>query len=373
MASRELKILHISDFHFGHNRTKTSLITANLRTFMFPKVAEVDLVAITGDVFDNIVNMTSSSAGDTISFFVDLFMLLKAHNVKCIILQGTTYHDRNQLEVIRKLTIKLGVSQLCKVILVPKVYYDPDLEASFLYLPDDLPYKDKANLFKHIRKLLITIGGKVDYVLCHGMFDFACPVKLPNSYTPSDFYDICNKLVLCGHVHTPQIKENIIYAGSFDRLAHGEEGRKGFWMVEGIRATFIKNEEATKYITFTYPNEDIKQVLITHDRLIAKHFKANSSGYIRLIINDIHIRQTVRYHHREKYPNITLSFKQSKVVEAQSLSADAIDRIEPDEQLEAPNHKNLSKLVHNHLLTKGLDLAIPKIDEVINAANDIPS
>ena len=96
----------------------------------------------------------------------------------------------------------------------------------------------------------------VDLAVMHGMFEHQCPpgIKLP-THTASRYEAIVNRKVLIGHIHQASARGKIMAPGSFDRLCHGDEGKKGHWRMtlnpnpSQDTITFVENKMAMTYLT----------------------------------------------------------------------------------------------------------------------------
>ena len=198
-----LKIIHTSDWHFGHGRVDTDDTISDIRKYLFPKLVDADILVIAGDIFDNSISINSKDAASVLAFFVDVFYKCYEHNVILRILLGTFSHDRNQIKSIERLYSRFNIPLDFRYIDTIDVEYIAKVDTSFLYLPDNLPYKTKHEVFEQVDKLLIGADiSKVDYVINHGEFNHATYGYInDNAYDVSDFKDICKYLVLSGHIH----------------------------------------------------------------------------------------------------------------------------------------------------------------------------
>ncbi len=359
-----LAILHTADWHLGHSKTRTKEIALAIRKYLFPKIKEVKIVTLVGDITDTTISLSSSSSYILTALFIDLFYLLDRYNVVMRIVRGTIMHDRDQLQFVDKLLKRLPINPDVKVINKPSVEYIESLSSSFLYLPDDLPFQNKAALFRHVKQLLISTGGEVDYVLCHGMFDFTCKgFFIPDAYSVKDF-SFCKQLILAGHIHTPQNRNKVLYSGSFDRLSHNEEHKKGFYIV-GDKVEFIQNKDAILYKSITYPTSTIDKLYEVHSHFIDKTFKDVPYGYVRVFLDDVQLKQALRSYHNKCYPKILLTFKNTK----ERKASDDLTLLENREEmdLEPPTSANLPRLLTNYLSTyKKKTIPIERIKEVLD-------
>jgi DNA repair exonuclease SbcCD nuclease subunit len=335
-------ILHTADWHLGNIKVQTKYIASRLRKYLFPKIQDVEVIFIIGDIFDSIVNLNSEDAGIIYELFVDLFLLCSKHSVMIRIVQGTFSHDSNQLQILQSIIGKL------KVKLDVKIYYKMSIEIndkfSAIFIPDNLPFKNKHSMLKEMRKLLTTVSeDKVDYICIHGEFDFASHHFVSsNTYRHSDFSKFVKKKILCGHIHSPYQYKNIFYSGSFDRMRHNEESKKGFWVHDDDKSVFIENEEATKFITIDIDSSKKLSEILDHLTNIATSKFNTDKGYLRIKLSDIDLSQAIKQFFRKNYPWIECKIQKIDNTSEYKSSFDDIVC-----ELEEPNEKNLPVILSN--------------------------
>ncbi len=248
-----LRILSTSDIHIDVPRVAASIIADNFRAKILPHMTDdLDMLVIAGDLSDGALDMSGVASYELISLMQEIVRLAVEHNIIVRVLQGTFTHDRKQNQFF-----KLFTHQLVKVVTTIDVEVIESLGISVLYKPDDLPFKDAVVRIKTLLKDCSI--DKVDLFINHGYFSHLLPHGIPhvptNTLSYSDTKQFVKGIVLTGHVHTPGIYKNIVCNGSFDRLQHGEEEKKGFFLidysVENNRATvdFMDNELATIFKT----------------------------------------------------------------------------------------------------------------------------
>ena len=89
----------------------------------------------------------------------------------------------------------------------------------------------------------------------HGMFGYQLPLGVPiHHHDERRYLDLVEGYIFIGHVHTPSRYKRILAQGSYDRLAHGQEEEKGFYIVETSthgrekdRITFYVNKGAMPF------------------------------------------------------------------------------------------------------------------------------
>jgi hypothetical protein len=152
-----------------------------------------------------------------------------------------------------------------------------------------------------------------------------------------------------GHVHTKSQYGQVLYNGSFDRLAHNEEEDKGFFYIDKS-IKFIKNTDATlfKSIDLSHmPVEDKDAIIDTFTAIVEEVNDPTRLGYVRFIYPDVEIRQIVDKVVSDKYPNLKFSSKSSKVKPGLSLSENDLD-VNYCEDVDI-SEKNLPSLIYGFL------------------------
>lgn len=256
MTERPLRILSTSDWHLHHHRVPSAVIGERLRQVLFPLLADADLLFIEGDIFDSAIGLNDPDANDAVAFLLDLLGVCHQHQVTVRVLRGTISHDRTQPSLLPVLHGKYGFTNSLR-------YFDQvaleEVEPwglKLLYLPDDLPYASADDVLALVHTKLAELGWDgVDYALGHGYFQEILPPGVPHppriTYRAEQFTFV-RRLVLMGHDHHHAAFANVIYNGSFERLAFGEEHPKGLVRIvdDGTaHATFIPNPHATIFHT----------------------------------------------------------------------------------------------------------------------------
>ncbi len=200
------------------------------------------------------------------------------------------------------------------------------------------------------------------------MFDFACVgYQLDDTYTVSDFKQRCNHWVLSGHVHNPGSSGNVLYAGSFDRLSHNEEHRKGYYILDGS-PKFIENKLAIMYKTLTFKTSDVETMFLEYSDFVTAHFSGVAYGYLRVLLDDPQLRLAVKSFHQKSNSHILLTFKRST---DKSSGKKHLVKSNITTKLEAPTRSNLPKLVHSHLKLKKINIELDAVNEVLKPGGEV--
>lgn len=266
----KLSLAVVSDIHLGSKRNKTTDIINNL-VKAFPsndETSKLDIIFLAGDVFDRLLDYPDVDAMDINIWIYDFLTLCSRFNIIVRILEGTPSHDRFQSQAflnvahISKLPIDL------KYVKTLSIEYIEELDINVLYVPDEWETTTDKTL-DQVKELLQNKGlEKVDFAIMHGSFDYQVPPHLKKvpKHDSQEYLNIVKHYIFIGHIHNFTFHDRIIAQGSFDRLAHGEEGPKGH-----VRAVikndqkeffFIENESAKIYKTFKCYSLNLEETLI---------------------------------------------------------------------------------------------------------------
>jgi len=249
-----LRLYSISDIHLGHHRTPTEFIIGNLERLIpnTTQLDDIDLILIGGDVFDRLLDFNSRAAILIKRWMRSLIRACKQHDVVLRILEGTPSHDHKQnqwwLETNEMIGADVGyIDELAIEHIAP-------FGIDILWVPDE--WKPQGDdVWKDVCRLMEQKGlTHVDFCVIHGTMDHQVPkgLNLPHHLTQR-YLDITRHYVLTGHIHQSAVRDRCLTNGSFDRLCHGDEGKKGFWDVtispQGDHVVFIENRQAKVYNT----------------------------------------------------------------------------------------------------------------------------
>lgn len=310
MTNKDLSIVTTGDLHLGHAKVPTLHIVEKLRQYFFPYVEKAKLLTINGDIFQSALSLTSVDIKIIISFFISLLELCQKHDVTMRFLRGTSSHDRNQIESLMALYTKSMYTHDLKYFDTLSIEYIDKLDLRMCYIPEDLPYNSSDEIINKIKHLFSDAGwDSCDIILFHGYFEHMLPrglKKLPKITFNSRQFDGILKdtgYILCNHVHSKSVYKRIIYAGSFDRLAHGEEEAKGFFYIDNNGPHFITNDSAMAFNTIDLSTMTDKDAIVDkYKELVKKKFEDGILGHVRVIHPDISVRQILNKITNLNYP-----------------------------------------------------------------------
>jgi DNA repair exonuclease SbcCD nuclease subunit len=350
-----MRILALGDLHFGHRKISTKKIITDLERDFLPIIKDNDLVVITGDIFDKTLLFSCLDSRLVIAFFLRLFRLLQSLNCTLRIIRGTISHDGNQIGTIASLYKEYNFTFDFKYFNIIGIEYIEKFQKSFLYLPDNLPCKNAGHVIRIVKDKLRKLSmNKVDYVICHGTFRFALPfkkLKIRILYTRDIFKDIVNEKIICGHIHIPRTKANVIYTGSFDKLIFNERGKRGFFIIENDKVVFIENKNMSIFedVSWCDKFDKIESLKTIVDKLY-KH--QNYRGYIRFVNAPYDRKQGTLTYFYENFPNISVDFVNSKYLnkELDNINKDLLSY--SNSNLTIPTTANLSYLISEFISKK---------------------
>ena len=376
-----MKIVVLSDLHYGHRKVSGKHLHFNLIHYAYPEIEKCDLLILSGDTFHQLLDFNNPAASSIIQFFNDLFYMSLKYNFKIRILRGTYSHDRDQVKYIEKSSYKYMNEQKVDLKTYSEISIDEETVGSetirLLYLPDDLPYKNQNECMDAIYKLMESRKwDKVDMIVAHGYCQYVLPANSRGPavvYTAESLSSICKHVAVFGHVHTPSTKQFdnllIVYVGSFERMNHGEEERKGFITIDTKNWTveFKENKNTLKFMTYEPTIEGTEAIVDDFKRWL---FRVNLSdknvNYIRVKHNDTSLRQLLGRILREEYKAFKIVYTSESAKEKTTLVENALV-IKDDDNLVKPTEDNIVQLILDNIKERNLPvLSRSKVEQLWN-------
>lgn len=314
-----IKQIYISDIHFGKSHIDPLKLREDLLREIESEIQDTQIIFFCGDLFNQMLYLDHPSAYQAILFITGVFSLAKEHDVKVRFLRGTYTHDREQQRIIGGLGITGVDYKVINEIHIETIEHwnnNSSEKLKVLYLPDSLPYRNTAQIYNKVKELYTLVGwDKCDLIIGHGTFKHCFPenIKLPPChYTVEDINMIVSGYVVMGHIHTPSRRENVFYVGSFDRMSHGEEEKKGYLLGylhdHEWKFKFKENKNASLFITM-YPKGNNKDLLIKEVYTFIENKFPNKEGHLRIVHDDPEFKSIIINICRDKYPGIRVTFK----------------------------------------------------------------
>lgn len=277
MKNSKIVALTLSDVHLGHRRTPTSHIVKNIRTLVpnSPEMKDVDIIFISGDLFDRNISLSSDDTFDILEILGYLLKVCKKYDIVFRLLEGTPSHDWRQAKILDAVNNLIDQDIDAKWINTLCIEYIEKLGINVLYIPDEWN-SDNDVTWKDVQRTLHESSlEQVDFTIMHGQFPYQLPAHVKaNTHLPERYQSITKLLCFCGHVHIHSRCGNIVVPGSLDRLTHNEEHPKG--IIKSISyadghsdVEFIENTNAMKYITVDCCGLALDDALVKVDSIVS--------------------------------------------------------------------------------------------------------
>lgn len=304
MLNRPIRFSVISDIHLGHRRNSAQAIIKNLNAhFSNDKhISKLDVIFLAGDVFDDLLKHNSDDVPFIDAWVAKFLRLCHKYKVIVRVLEGTPSHDRAQSQTfitINEIHERNSGSHIdLKWVRELSIEHIDAFDIDVLYVPDEWRHSTQETLDEVHALMAEKELVQVDFSIMHGMFNYQMPSNIKNlpKHDEHAYMALTRHLIFIGHVHTHTRFESIIAQGSFDRLAMGEEGPKGF--VTAVvqpngdnEVTFIENVNACRFVTIDCSLEDveenIKRIDAVAQDLPGGSFVRLKSGYGNPILSNM--------------------------------------------------------------------------------------
>lgn len=313
IKKESIRYLVLSDIHLGHKRTQTKHIIESIRQLFngYKPRNDLDIIFLAGDVFDRLLDFSLHEVNEIVFWVHRLMAYCGANKIKLRVLRGTPSHDWEQSLIFRTIHSAAYNEVDFKYIDTLAVEIIEDLGLSVLYVPDEW-HNDTNETFRQSVKLVEENHlTQVDIAIMHGNFTYQLPVQAVKAprHNEQDYLNLVKYFISIGHIHTHSTFERILAQGSVDRLAHGEEEKKGCMeMVIHRDGTgeyyFIENKNAKIFKTITIKPKDVDGAIKQIERSI---YGLPIDSYIRLRASKQHPIIIGFEEVKRRFPNIVLS------------------------------------------------------------------
>ncbi len=360
LRKNAVELLVVGDVHLGHPNTPTTHILPNLRRILpdNAETAQLDVVIIEGDLFDRLLYLNNEHLSDIQHWVIRTLVLCKKHDIALRVLEGTPGHDMQQSKMFITLNEAYDIGADVRWVTKLSVEIHPTLGVSFLYLPDE--YGPPDICYEHAVRCLQENGlSQVDFVVMHGQFDYQLPPHVNEKAHSSALWQPLAKYnVFVGHVHQHSQNGNIIAAGSFDRLVHGDESPKGHVRVRisptehSIR--FVENKGAKRYDTVDCRGLSVEEAI---DKIRAHVAILPKGAWVRVWALRTDSITSAKDVLRLEYPDFTWDYKIEKPVENVTVDYSGL-ALTPDYQYVPIDltETTLPELLKARLVQNGLDV-----------------
>jgi len=300
---KDIKGVVLSDIHLGNSRNKTRDIVNNMIAEI-SRHTDVDMIILAGDLYDRILSFGSDEAITSIAFMTWLVDFSKKNDIILRLLEGTPSHDFGQCAVFEEM---FGNDKDIDFRYVSDIEVETisKFNINILYVPDEArkTVEETMHVIDTLRE-----GKDIHIAVMHGQFHYQLPFKLESSFE-EDRFKFVEYFIFIGHVHEFNPKGKIIPQGSFDRLAHGNDGPKGYIRFRinpntGGSYKFIENKNAKLFDTIIIKTSDMTKA----SAQLQKKLLGYPSDYLRIEVRDESIDTTVLVDLARKH-NVTLTVK----------------------------------------------------------------
>lgn len=292
--SNYLRCGFLSDVHLGNNLTKTDFIISNLNKHLpdNENTQELDILFITGDLFDKALMLTDPDSFAVKVWIYRLLNLCKKRDIVLRVLKGTPSHDWEQCGYFELINNKAKIGADVKYFSDIDIEFNERFGISILYVPDNCRV-DTETIYKDVvGKLSEHNLTQVDAGIMHGTFDFQLPeIANIDKHVSDRYLDLVKYFIVAGHIHQPNRKKHLYIPASFDRLCHGDEGFKGWMLLDcyhgdekfkKVKLTRIENKDAKRFDTVDVRKLELEDAI----EKIENHAKSlPDQSYIRIYSN----------------------------------------------------------------------------------------
>ncbi len=379
-----IKIVAVSDLHFGNPRIDALGLYEKLKKYLYPELVDAHIVFICGDLYDQLLTVSSKSHRYAVQFITDLLRASSKTGMQIRLLHGTYTHDRDQLTVLQTAAPKSARFEVINNIHAEDItdirngdsVYPGSL--SVAYIPDNLSFKKSEEVIEHLNNVLKCLGkSNVDLLIGHGTFEHVIPPdsghRPPCLYRREQFTNLVSGLVIMGHIHIHGKTDNVHYCGSFERMAHGEEEDKGFYVFtkekddNTWKSRFVLNKDATRFITLQPEGPDMAATANDFIAKVKEKFPG-LRGFVRVLHQSTEVRALLHKTCAQNFPNIGYSSKSTgersaEKLDVSEITLDIFEDIKPDIH-------NLGDLTYKFLEERNLLDGITR-DRIVEAIDNL--
>jgi hypothetical protein len=370
----QYSIVATADYHWGAMNADKQLQESQF-ILDYLTSNKVDLFVICGDYFDHNLLVNSKAATNAMAFMQAVINISEDKGFNVVIMQGTTSHDYDQLEIFRSFENE-------KFKIIKETSVDESLPGlQCLYAPDENLISDDY----YIKYLDVINRDDLDIMFFHGTFDVnaigrSLKDNVPNVLFDYSYFNKKVKLMVGGHWHDGDNYGNMYYTRSPYRWKFEEDLPKGFIHIDYNTKTKkytlerIENENTDRYYSF-YVDTSLYTDINQYSQLLAdvKNMIKNGIEHVRIkititddkelnascidnLINEFQSSKQVKVVTENKYAK---KIKQ-KHIEENNEYADKFKYI-------FDNNNSVPSIYQKFILdTKGVDIPLEEIEAIIN-------
>lgn len=309
----------ISDIHMGAINPKTQYdIIRDQVILELYKLPRLDVVSINGDFYDHKTQKGTDMERYSNMLAQEFVNLCRAKQATLIIIQGTEFHDSNQLRSFSNYLVDNSID----IRIVERIQFEYVRNCRFLCIPE-LYHVDES-----VYRQVLDYSGIYDMALMHGTIAgsvYGDTVGNGRLFHIEDFHN-CVGPIFAGHIHTPGcFNRHFYYCGAPIRYQFGQEEDKGFYITcmnldTGMYDITFKKVQSFTYTTFTLNDlkyNDPKDIINHIDTLKRNH----NIDFIRIKF-DIPIPNTDRVILNNYYRNMRNYTIQYMDIEQEKMKKD---------------------------------------------------
>jgi len=231
----------LSDSHFGARSNSVEWLEIMLKWFYSDFLVKIkneyqpgDILIHCGDFFDNRQSINLNVVHESIKLFEELSKIFVDG---IYILAGN--HD-----VLRKTSNEISSLDVLKYIPNVNIFKDASKIENILFMPWQNSIEDEQTVLD---------SHDADYLFCHTNI---ANLKFDKHRKVEEGLSIDNlknyKRVFTGHIHTGQIKDNIVVVGNSYQMTRSDmNNKKGFYLIDFAtnELTFFENKTSPKFVS----------------------------------------------------------------------------------------------------------------------------
>lgn len=377
-----MRLLLFADIHVGS--IKDTNYCYNVITDIIEKEVifkKTDAVIILGDYFDRLFKVNEEYVSLAINIMTYLIRACERNKTKIRMIYGTESHEMDQYKLFNyHFTSAHTDIKLFNTVTEEELF--PNVK--ILYMPEEY-MKNKYDFYKNT----LYSGTHYNYIFGHGVIEDGMPNMVSFNNKPSNNTEkkvphfksgelsaACD-LSIWGHYHVHTKMDNVYYLGSLFRSSFGEEGPKGYGIIEDGKFTFVENTEAYVYKTYEFDSTsniyNDTNSLIREINLLKKEnqelFNGNKVGKIRIKFTP---PESLSNQFKESLKDILANDKLIKTMiqeESTSIIEDAKEELDDGFGFVLDNSMNIVDKLHTFINKTHDDYSIT-LDELSRYINE---
>lgn len=290
-----MRMLLIADLHIGSikdTKYMYDVTTAIVdQEVMFNKC---DAIIFLGDYFHRLFKVNEEYVSCAINIMSHIIKCCARRGTKIRMIYGTESHEMNQYKLFNH-HMTSGEVDIRVIDTVTDEELFPGIKV--LYIPEEYVTSKR----KFYKKYLDS-NTRYDYIFGHGIIEDGMPAAVSFGAPKSDEKQVprfksgelaaAGNLTVFGHYHCyTDMNNNVYYLGSLFRDSFGEEGAKGYGIVEDGQLHFVENRRA--YVFKTYEFSPTHEIYKSADSILSEIkrvkeenpslFDGTQDGKIRLV------------------------------------------------------------------------------------------